>query len=158
MADFVRAFREGQDAAEAADRARKEIDAVYTELNRQLRESTGGKIAIDRREFEVDRGWGMLLTWPPKPAETYLAIVAHNPCSEQHIKQLAKWSQSRGGYPCKIFWGSAELSCDDREALENALAELLRDPFVGEQLHTLLQMEPAPKESIAESGNREVVD
>ena len=42
MTDFVAAFRSGLDAAQRAELARKEIDAVFAELTEQLREPTDG--------------------------------------------------------------------------------------------------------------------
>ncbi len=50
MADYVEAFNQGLEAAEAADHSRKEIDAVFVEINSQLSKATDGKISIERRE------------------------------------------------------------------------------------------------------------
>ena len=110
MVDYIEAFRQGLDAAEAADRARKEIDTIFADLNRQLKKATGNKIGIDRREYEYKAPqsiWDTLsLKLPPKPKEKYWAIAAFNPSvSESPVKQLARWSIDRAGYPCKIAWG-----------------------------------------------------
>lgn len=148
MADYIQAFKKGLEAAEAADRARKEIDSVFEDLDRQLREGTGGKIAIKRKEFEVK---GMTTIWTPWTAgqflpgsqkETYWAIVAYNPqITNSPVKQLAIWRQARAGYPCKITWENVEHACEDKRGLEGALAMLLADPLVGETIHSLMQLE-----------------
>ena len=56
MADYVEAFKQGLKAAEAAEHSRKEIDAVFVEINRQLFKATDGKISIERRELEERDG------------------------------------------------------------------------------------------------------
>jgi len=143
MADYVEAFKQGLGAAVKADRARKEIDEVFVDLDSQLHETTGKKIRIDRKEFEVRQTIQETLSFPffSKPKETYWEIVAFNPSvSESPVKHLARWSMDRAGYPCKIVWEGEDHTCEDREALENSLAELLRDPLVGEKLHALTQL------------------
>ena len=146
MVDYVDAFRKGLEAAEAADRARKEIDAVFDELNVQIYKGTDGKIRIERKELGVIRQvWESLLT--AKPRETYWAIVAFNPSLEKSpVRELSRWSQARGGYPCNMVWGNKDQSCFDRESLENLLSELLRDPLVGEHLQALMQMKSISEE------------
>lgn len=144
MTDYTKAFREGLAAAIVAERARKEINSVFLELNSQLSEATEGKIAIDRKEYEV-REAGLFSLWSfssPKQKETYWAIAAYNPsASSQNTKQLAKWEQDHAGYPCKIISGKKETICEDKEALESSLADLLQDPLTGEKLQILIQLE-----------------
>jgi hypothetical protein len=43
-----------------------------------------------------------------------------------------------GFYPATLTWNDEERQCADKEALENCLAELLRDPIIGEKLQTLI--------------------
>jgi hypothetical protein len=155
MVDYAGALKQGLSAAEVADRARKEIDAVFVELDSQIRKATEGKISMERQEFETEQGLFVALRWPPKPRETYWAIVAHNPrVGKSYAKELARWTQARGGYPCKIVLGNAELICEDREALENSLALLLRDSLVGENLQALMQMEPMPEGGTVQQTNQ----
>lgn len=149
MTDYTKAFKEGLEAAQAANLARREIDKVFTEVDLQLRQSTGGKIGIGRREYEVrESGWSAFVhTFPPKVKETYWAIAAHNPSlPDSPVKQLARWTSGRAGYPCKIVWANIEQTCEDRESLEESLAELLRDPSVGEKIYELMNLQPEDKE------------
>jgi hypothetical protein len=154
MADYIDAFKQGLGAAEAADRARKEIDAVFEELDMQLKKATGKKISIDRKEYEKPKSFqeAISINIFAKTKETYWAIVALNPSvAKSPVKQLAIWSMDRAGYPCKIVWSGDDHTCEDKEALENSLAELLRDPLVGEILHTLMQLEDnTPEEGPAQ--------
>ena len=144
MADYIKAFKHGLGAAEAADRARNEIRAVFVELDEQLKKETGNKISIDRKEFNMPQTLPEALTLVGlgKKRETYWAIIALNPSfAESPAKILATWSMDRAGYPCKIVWGGEDHTCEDKEALENSLAELLQDPLVGEKLQAQMQLE-----------------
>lgn len=149
MADYIKAFKQGLGAAEAADRARKEIDAVFVDLNKQLQEATKNKISIDRREYEERKTLPEALSIPflGAPRKTYWAIVASNPSiNRSPVKQLSRWSMDRAGYPCKIAWKGEDHLCLDKSALEDSLAELLQDPLVGEKFHALMQLEEPPPE------------
>jgi len=145
MTDFIDAFKGGLDAAKAADRARKEIDEVFSDLDRQIIEVSEGKLSIERREYYVTKSsWEALrFSFPPKSKETYWAIVAKNPTIKKTpYKELAKWQEDPVGYPCKLIWAKQEQICEDRAALEICLADLLRDPIVGERLYVLMNLEP----------------
>jgi hypothetical protein len=143
MADYIQALKRGLEAAEVADRARKEIDSVFDDLDRQLRGETEGKIGIKREEFEVERQ-STLTYWsttgsPEK--ERYWAIVAYNPkIPNSPVKKLAIWSQERTGYPSKIAWAKLKVTCEDKKGLEDALEKLISDPLIGEVLQALMQL------------------
>jgi hypothetical protein len=143
MTDYVKAFRDGLQAAEAADAARSEIDSVFSELDRQIGAASGGKVAIARQECQLPASqWELAI--PFRPKKTYWAILAWNPTvPNSSSKLLAKWSQDARGYPCKITFERWERICEDREALENSLAELLGDATVGEKLYGLTKLPQA---------------
>ncbi|AJE02068.1 hypothetical protein [Geobacter pickeringii] len=152
MADYIDAFKQGLAAAEAAERAKQEINEIFRELDIQMRAGSEGKISIDRKEYYVrDQGmapaFAALATLPyvlgGRKRETYWAVVAENPLiPDSPTKELATWTQGRSGYPCKIAFANVDRSCADRESLEIALDVLLRDPTVGEKLSSLMRLEP----------------
>jgi len=159
MTDFINAFKGGLGAAEAADRARRDIDEVFSDLDSQIREGSDGKLSIARVEFEIEKSsWNaLLISFPPKPKETYWAIAATNPTIKQsHESELAKWQMDPLGYPCKLSWSQNEYICVDRAALESCLADLLRDPTVGEYLYVLMNLEPL--EAKAETAQPEALE
>lgn len=138
MADYRKAFKEGVKAAKAVELARRQIDETFEELNHQMHGETGGNIAIARKELERKKAI-YDFTIAPK---MYWAVVAYNPrIPDSPVKELAKWKQDRFGFPCNLVWGNAEHHCEDRESLEISLAELLRDPLVGEILYALTKLE-----------------
>jgi hypothetical protein len=145
MTNFRAAFHTGQDAAEKADLARKEIAAVFDEINEQLQEPTAGKVEIFRRQYEKepDRGpFGLVFTLGPQ--EKYWAVAARNPkAADKAPRQLALWEQARSGYPCKVSWGNVDHNCNDRESLEACLASLLEDALVGEKIRGIMRLPEA---------------
>lgn len=160
MVDYTLAFKKGLDAAEAAERAKKEIDSVFEDLDMQVCRAAEGKISIKRKEFEVKpTAWDWAKTLSdfitPRGKETYWAIVAYNPkITDSQVKELARWKQGRGGYPCKISFGGTDCTCEDKEGLENTLGNLLSDPMVGENLRLLMQLQEE-KTVESDSGDKE---
>lgn len=145
MTDFIDAFKGGLDAAEAADRARLEIDEVFSDLDRQIRKGSDGKLSIKKSKFEIMKPSGgvLRLALSPETKETYWAITAVNPTIEEsHESELARWQMDRRGYPCKLSWSQHEYICVDRAALESCLADLLKDPIIGEYLYVLMKLKP----------------
>ena len=143
MADFGSAFDEGQRAAEDAKAARNEVDVVFAEVNRQVAAKSGGKLCIERKKLKEATSYWETLKFPPKRAKTYSAIVATNPTAEDAPSwELARWLQDKRGYPCRILWEGEDRSCEDREALERNLADLLKDALVGQRLYALMKQEP----------------
>ncbi len=152
MVDFKRAFEEGLRAAADADRAREEIDSVFTHLNEQLNEISDGKIRIERRQFEKPKYPSPYADLESKKLEKrkHQAIAAINPMiPDEAVKELAEWSIDKRGYPCKIIWDDKEQFCEDKEALEHVLSELLRDPIVGGKFHMLMNLSPEIEETEA---------
>ncbi len=158
MIDYKVAFREGQNAAKETENARKEIDSVFDKLNSEIAEASGGKIIIERRHLldpEPSLQAISIITEIARTIFPHLAIAASNPTiHESPVKELARWSIDRKGYPCRISWDGQEHFCEDKEALEEALADLLREPSVGQKLYALMHLE-APKEETNGSADPE---
>lgn len=149
MTDYAAAFAQGLEAAQQAEVAKKEIDAVFAELNANIKDVSGGRVEIGRRPFKEQ---SLLLGQNPllDPAGEALralkrpdAIVATNPrVLEAPILRLARWQPNPNGYPCKISWAGQDRYCEDKQALENCLLELLRDPDVGRTIRWVMELPP----------------
>ena len=142
MIDYAKALQEGFEAAQKANLARKEIKAVLEKFRDDILAGSGGKLLIEIKQFEekvspldiMKRG-----ALAQFEREVYFAITASNPTVEKPLyKELARWKQSRDGYPCSLIVNRQESQLEDRTALELGLAELLRDPRVGEKLYALV--------------------
>jgi hypothetical protein len=145
MIDFIAAYEKGLNAAEIADKNQREIDSVFDELNKQLAAATDGKIKIvrsDKNPFsKTMKDLNKILfiddihkEFPSRDQR----LFAFNTLNKA-VEVLAFWSQDRNGYPCKISYGNKEHYCEDKGALEEALASLLQDPIVGAALYKLTQ-------------------
>lgn len=146
MADFAAAFQYGLTAAETAEAAKREIEAVLNDCNGQLSDATGGKILLERREYYAKDESPFAHLIPAvmmgKKRATYTAITARNPLiPEATGKKLAQWSQPSSGYPLKITYGKIEQSCADKESLERTLLSLLQDVDVAQKLIALMNLE-----------------
>ena len=150
MADYKQALQEGFAAAEKANSARKEIEDVLAKFKSDLLEASDGKLLVEVRQYEEKEEEGSILATPTlaqlyarrlQPKKYYKAIIAVNPKSEKNsVKQLAVWGQAKGGYPCSVSFGKQEFQCENRAGLEEALAEMLKDPAIGEKLYLLAQL------------------
>jgi hypothetical protein len=146
VSNFKSAFNEGLEAAQKAKAARLEIDNVFKDLNQQLTEVSEGKLTIAQEQLELPRPWAAQLATLLEPPEKYWAIVARNPTIEgSSFQELCKWESGRAGYPCKLTWGGNEHYCEDKQALENTLSNLLRDPIIAEKLVSLMDLKVGKK-------------
>jgi len=146
MTDFKIAFRQGLNEAGKAIKARIEIKRVFEELNKQIGEISDNKVQIELQKFKEDVNVLDLIKFPFPQVPTYTAIAAFNPrVKNSPMKPLARWQQESKGYPCKISWDGNTKYCEDRNALEHALSELLKDPLIGEDLDSLMKIEVSDK-------------
>lgn len=140
MTYFGQALREGIKAAESAEVAEKEIEEIFKDLNEQIMEASDGTLSITKGlQTKAQSAFTQLRDIFSIPPEKYWAILASNPTvAESSMRQIAFWSQDGKGYPCRVSWGGQEHICEDKEALSNCLAELLRDPEVASTLRNIM--------------------
>lgn len=125
MTDFVKAYQTGLEAAEAANKNQEEIDSVFNDLNIQLRKVFDKEINIHVKpciektfDFQKMRD----------------KIVAENP-KRGEVIELSVWDQDPCGFPCTITYSNHSKSCENKEALEIALAEMLSDPNIAQSIY-----------------------
>lgn len=153
MADFMGSINDGLNAAKKSEANKNEITAVFDELNIQLGMATGGTVKLIRSSFIKEVGYASVVakmigdTIPIHQRETYLALAISHVNKEYNFNdvEVAKWSIDKNGYPCVITIRSAELYCEDKEALEKALSELMRDPDVGTAVLNCMNFRPKGK-------------
>lgn len=149
MVDFKSAVKDGFDAAEKAELARREVREVLARLKSDVLDFSGGRLSVDLAEFQRFRRPRTLAETFVDPTtvlglrtpEVYFALAATNPkVKDSPTKDLAEWKQAANGYPCTLTWVGQQRQCEDREALEECLADLLRDPLIGEKLQSLMNL------------------
>lgn len=142
MVDFIDSFNKGLSAAEQAIANMDEIDSVIEQLSEQLLKATNGRLEISIVEKQMPlAGFSLSLT-ELMSRKTYWAIVASNPLTNFQPKELAEWKFSDSGYPCRIVLSDAEIYCEDKAALENALSKMISTPEAGKKLKAVIEQEP----------------
>ncbi len=174
MANFAEAYKLGLNAANKAKKSKEEINQIFYELKKQILEATDGKISVMRTRLPDPPKLGIIsplkrrVLGMTESSSSYIrelheinsqidekeiqhwAIAAENLLVKNSEKELARWSQDRGGYPCKIILDSKTMYCEDKVGLENALTKLLSDPVVGETLYRLQNI-PLPEQVSTEA-------
>jgi len=142
---FKDAFSQGLSAAAHAESQIKEIDSVFSELNKQIMEASNGKIEILRMDTyeEVDLTasitaltsvTGML------NRKKIIGIFSQTP-KGKNSTQIGVVKIDKKGYPCEIKFGGDRLICEDKKSLTKALNYLLADVEVGKTLTKLMNLE-----------------
>ncbi len=141
MADFKKSLANGLQAAIDAERRRDEIRQVFAELSNQVLEATDERIQISIEQWDPSAQNTLLKFVDPQKYGPHLAIIAMAVKLPSKNKELlAKWEQSKDGYPCQITLGADVYSCEDKAGLENCLELLLQDPSNGEKLQKLITL------------------
>jgi hypothetical protein len=160
--DFSGAFKQGLSAARQAEASRMEIREVIQDLSRQINVATDGQLEMEILQhspavqllnyFTFTKQLASLSPplsspQPEEPKDTSgLWICARNVKSnDDSFLRLAQWEQPHEGYPCTVTVSGKESRCHDKEALQNTLAAMLSDAWVGERLRQLLSREKRPE-------------
>ncbi|WP_336716704.1 hypothetical protein [Pantoea ananatis] len=143
MTDFLRSLNEGMESAKRAEENRREIDSVFDELNKQVASVTNGKVKIARatfRSLKEDNIWGLGIALNiPSNYVTYSGLGVFHTAIKGDPIEISKWNSDKNGYPCVIEIDKKKLYCEDKESLEYNIAELLKEPFVGEAIIKMMR-------------------
>ena len=135
MFDFKSSFKKGLEAAEIAEKNKKEIKGVIEELSSQLDEATNGRVNVRIETITETVPLHLALDNSYK-AKSYQVLYAFVPEGNQGL-ELVKWRWDRNGYPCEITLDEKILIAEDKEGLQQNLSTILADPRVGDKLHHL---------------------
>lgn len=142
MTSFVESFNRGVQNAEQAQNNRREISDVIGQLSRDIVAASGGMIESvaleERRRLDTSVAGAAAALFGESRTKSYYVLAAHHPQDEIPTVDLCEVTIPAGGYPVSIKYYNRDVACADREAFENALAELLEDPRIGEKLHSLM--------------------
>ncbi|MCJ9691358.1 hypothetical protein MOV76_06890 [Rhizobium sp. PRIMUS64] len=153
--DFKSSLAEGLESGALATRNNDAINDVIDEFARQIFEGTDEQVIICRALL-YDIG-GYITHDPDEPGNnvpSFEAIVARPPGWEEGQEDsefiLAELARGERGFPCTVICDGYEFQCDDPEALQEALGELISLASTGEILNHLRN----PGESAVEPSRR----
>lgn len=130
MTNFISALKQGLDQAKIAEKNRAEIDEVFLELNEQLKAVSKNRLSIIRLQAGHIPAGSLLRSLVTKSTDWGL-YARFDGDEKVSTHQIATWTQSPSGYPCRVEFSSTSYSCEDKSALERILKLLLSDPIVG---------------------------
>ncbi|MBO9689807.1 MAG: hypothetical protein J7598_24665 [Mitsuaria chitosanitabida] len=137
MNDFKEALGLGLQAADRATMARAEIEAIFLELNAALEAATAGRASIRRTNLpSIASPTARALANVEHGRPTALAVFGGGDPPPR--REIAKWRQPTGGFPCTLVWEERNVQCDDAEALRAELIDLLRSPTVGYAIKSIV--------------------
>ena len=143
MIDFKATFKQGLAAAQQSAKNKLEIKEVFAELNRQLDEASDGKISVQVED---------IINPNSAVQSTMTAVTArHRVFTAIKPRILARCFQHNAGYPFRLVFDNEDISCENREALELELSNLLGTTPAGQVLHALMTYQPLPQELAVES-------
>ena len=159
MTDFAQAFNEGLSTAQVAELAKQEIQEVLEELGQQILAASSGKVVIEVVKLPDDLNPLVQIAASLGPGVPHhWAITARNPAVAGSRKELARWVEDPRGYPCRVSGPWGETYCEDREALERCLADVLKQPVAAQKIYALMRLpadgstSPPDPSSLAERG------
>ncbi|HEX8434503.1 hypothetical protein [Archangium sp.] len=143
MASFQDAFHKGLEAYDSADRARKEIAAVFDDCAKQVSAASGGAIVLSRESTSRVREEAAhaVVLGGFAVRESYQALMARL-VSEPNSsgEELCEYKLAYHGYPVAIVYADVDEYCHDKQSLERALVELLGHPTTGGKLRRLMDL------------------
>ncbi|MFM0183401.1 hypothetical protein PQR52_33360 [Paraburkholderia aspalathi] len=146
MTNFISALKQGLDQAKIAEKNKAEVNDVFSELNRQLGAVSKNRLSIVPLQAGGIPPGSLLRALVTKNADWSL-YARFNNNGQVSVHQIAAWTQSPNGYPCRVDFSSTSYSCEDKSALENVLKLLLSDPTVGEILQKYVNFQEDGEDS-----------
>lgn len=138
--DFKSSLMKGLERGAVAARNNNVIDKVVDDFAHQIFEGMGESVVICRAVLYDIGGYVTYeLDEPSDNAPSFEAIVARSSGWEDdqvsHQAILAELARGELGFPCTVICDEYEFQCDDPEALQEALAEMVSLPSTGKVLN-----------------------
>lgn len=141
MNNFHKSILSGIRAAETAASVKKEVNEIINLIAKQVEGVSAGKATFGIGEFHKS-SISQIVIGAQKVTEannffigsgTYRALGIFDKNNGKGI-ELARWSDTNNGYPCKISFNDTDTFCYNRQELESALDELLSQVHTGEAI------------------------
>lgn len=139
--DFKQSMAAGILAAKKARESKAEINAVISDLNKEVRTVSGGVIELkitDEKKLSPKYNAltaGLSSLTGIDPYIDYQAISINRIGNPSERKVLAEWKMDPSdGYPCVISYKNKNIACRNMATLIEALNGLMSDAQTGERL------------------------
>lgn len=146
MKDFKESLLVGINAAKFAESNREEIKAVLKNINDQICDFSSNKATFGIKPFSREEVQSTKSVFPTvadlfhNKKYVWYRGLAISDCNGNDPIEIAKWSESDGGYPCTITFGGEKFVCGKKAELENALSTLLQEVKTGEAILEKIRM------------------
>jgi hypothetical protein len=143
MSKFRRALENGREALYASTRAKKEIQDVFMQLHKDIKESTDDKVTISLAKVPPTGSVAIALQIIGVIEGIELSnndpniVAAHPPKNSKSAVQLCDIKVSAEGYPVTLTFPGHQFSVYDRESLENALVALIEHPTIAGKIESV---------------------
>ena len=142
MTDIKKSLLAGLQSAKEAHNNIREINLIIKETSNEVEAVSNGKALFGIGDFvEVSENTGplaaslamMAAAYGQEKRRRYKGLAIFNSEGKAGT-EIAEWTQHENGYPCSIKYNDFTLYCNDKEELENAIAELLKETKTGKAI------------------------
>lgn len=152
MADFKSALQEGLAAFDRSEADKREIAKVIRDFSSQTAEFTDNTIKVDLRRFRISSTMAEAVGLTLGSAlltRNRIALCFVSQTKDEDYQELADWSTTDGGYPLTLKFDDLNITCHDKESLEQTLIRLVATPSAGKALASLKKQIAVPPSSPA---------
>ncbi|HIE8649817.1 TPA: hypothetical protein ACXPX2_003422 [Klebsiella variicola subsp. variicola] len=139
MKDFKGSLLAGIAAAKKAEDNKREIRSVFSNLSEQVKEISDNKARFGcatfyrKHENSTAQAFFSLAQQLSGGAQKYQGLGIFDSEGKNGI-EIAEWSEDDSGYPCSIRYSGEKVFCSNKQELELALSELLKEVKTGEAI------------------------
>lgn len=142
MTDIKKSLLAGIESAKSAYNNINEINTILTSTSELIKEISNGKATFgigtfyEKNENDTPLGASIALmasTYGHETRKKYKGLAIFDAAGNAG-EEIAVWTQHENGYPCSITYNSYVLFCKNKDELENALAELLKQVKTGKAI------------------------
>lgn len=142
MTDIKKSLLAGIESAKKAYNNINEINKVLISTSELVKEISNGKATFgigtfyEKNESDTPLSSSIALmasTYGHDTRKKYKGLAIFDTAGKAG-EEIAVWTQHENGYPCSINYNNFVLYCKNKDELENALAELLKQVKTGKAI------------------------
>lgn len=147
MTDIKKSLLAGIQSAKDAFNNINEIHSVLNATSNIIKEISDGNATLGVGSFfeknENDSPFAsslaiMASAYGQDKRRKYKALAIFDK-DGKYGEEIAEWTQHENGYPCSITFNTSKLYCSNKEELQSALSELLKETKTGKAILSKMQ-------------------